>query len=346
MKSRSLHLMLLVGSALLLAACERQIAEIRPPDGTARLRLVHGSAETAALNLVVDGQVLVNGLAPTGISPYTELAAGDHQVKIGLTGSGGTLLQRQITLDEGKDYSFLVSGSLASPEGMLASDTAGIPLPGKVKIRIVHAARNAPPLDVYLTAPGADLSGQGTVVEPFEFGVDTANFPGFVERDPGDYEVRFTQDGTTNVVLGTGTFHAAAGQVLTVVLSHDEAGGLVTRVIDETPGPAASGAFVRVVHAAPTAGPVAVHVTAPGDDLSQPHLFIAPFVYGQDSSTVTFLLPAPGGSTQLEVRFTGVSDLDVLASSGAFDAPAGEGRRVTLQPGPADQLEAVVTPEP
>ncbi|HEX7122403.1 MAG TPA: DUF4397 domain-containing protein, partial [Gemmatimonadaceae bacterium] len=158
---------------------------------------------------------LVNGLAPTGISPYTELAAGDHQVKIGLTGSGGTLLQRQITLDEGKDYSFLVSGSLASPEGMLASDTAGIPLPGKVKIRIVHAARNAPPLDVYLTAPGADLSGQGTVVEPFEFGVDTANFPGFVERDPGDYEVRFTQDGTTNVVLGTGTFHAAAGQVLT-----------------------------------------------------------------------------------------------------------------------------------
>jgi hypothetical protein len=84
------------------------------------------------------------GTASTGISPYVELNEGNHQLAVTITGSGQQLIQRSVTLDGGKDYSFLVSGSLSSPEGVLASDTAGVPIPGKVKIRVLHAARGAP----------------------------------------------------------------------------------------------------------------------------------------------------------------------------------------------------------
>ena len=340
------HLILLA-LALALAGCDSRIAAPRPRPDHARLRLVHGASESSALNLVIDGTPVVQGLASTGISPYVQLKAGNHQLAVTLTGSGQQLMQRSVTLDGGKSYSFLVSGTLASPEGMLASDTAYTPAPGKVKIRVIHAARGAPPLDVYLTPPGADLATATKLIDPFVFGVDTSESPGFVERDPGTWDVRFTDDGTLNVVLDTGPFSTLGGQLITVVLSNSDSLGLVAYVIDETPSTGAQTVFVRVVHAAAAAGPVAVHITEPGADLNLPHLFISPLQFGADSSTVTFLLPVNGqNSTDLEVRFTEVGNLNLVATTGSFNVPLAQRKRVTLQPAPGGGFEAVVTNEP
>lgn len=124
---------------------------------------------------------------------------------------------------------------LAGCEGLV---DAVRPDPGLAKIRVVHAARNAPPLDVYLTAPGASLAEASPLVEPFTFSVDTARLSAYVERNPGDWEVRFTDDGTTHVVLSSGTFTAAAGQLITVRLTDAAGGGLVAGITGETPDPA------------------------------------------------------------------------------------------------------------
>ena len=340
----------LLGAALVLAAmtgCESKVAD--PRDETARIRLVHGSAITTPLNLKVDGQTVLQGVAATQISNYAEVDAGNHTVSVTLEGSGQTLLTRPVTLDKDGEYTMLVSGTLADPEEMIASDTSFIPLPGKAKIRVIHAARNAPPLDVYLTTPGADLATATTLVEPFEFNVaDTTVFPGFAERDPGDWQVRFTSDGTTNVLLDTGPFSALAGQIITVILSHDGNNDLVARIVDETPGVEPDWVAIRVNHAAPAVPAVAVHITAPGLDLNLPHLFIAPFSYGVDSSTVTFLQPPNTPSTfDFEVRFTDVVDFGtVLASSGTISAPIGASKLVTLQPKAGGGVEVVVTDQP
>jgi hypothetical protein len=339
-----------LAACLLLAAvpgCENKVAD--PRDETARIRLVHGSAITNALNLKVDGSTVLQGVAATQISNYAEVEAGSHTISVTLDGSGLTLLTRSVTLDKDGDYTMLVSGTLADPEEMIASDTAFTPLTGKVKIRVIHAARNAPPLDVYLTAPGDDLATASKLVEPFEFNVaDTTVFPGFAERDPGDWQVRFTADGTTNVLLDTGPFTTVAGQIITVILSHDGTNDLVARIVDETPGVEPDWVAIRVNHAAPAVPAVAVHVTTPGLDLSLPHLFIAPFSYGVDSSTVTFLQPPNTATTfDFEVRFTDVTDFDlVLASSGTISAPIGASKLVTLQPKAGGGVEVVVTDVP
>jgi hypothetical protein len=341
---------LLAVSPLLLAglsACETKVAEPRPE--TARIRLVHGAATTAALDLKVDGQVVLQGVAATQISNYADVESGTRSVTVTLAGSATSLVSRSVTLAPDGDYTMLISGTLAQPEDMIASDTAFTPLAGKAKIRVIHAARNAPPLDVYLTAPGADLASASTLVEPFAFNVaDTSSFPSFVERDPGDWQVRFTADGTTNVLLDTGPFAAGAGQIITVVLSHDGNNELVARIVDETPGVEPDWVAIRVNHAAPAVPTLAVHVTPPGLDLSEPHLFIAPFNYGVDSSTVTFLQsPNTPTSFDFEVRFTAVNDFNsVLATSGTISAPIRSSKLVTLQPAPGGGVEVVVTDAP
>lgn len=339
----------LVAACLALAGavgCDNQVAD--PRSDTARIRLVHGAAITTPLSLWVDDEPVQLGVAATQISNYTEVPAGNRTVSVRLSASQ-TLVSRSVTLEKNTDYTMLISGTLANPEDMIASDTAFTPLPGKVKIRVIHAARNAPPLDVYLTTPGEDLATAFKLMEPFEFNVaDTSVFPGFAERGPGDWQVRFTADGTTNVLLDTGPFATLAGQIITVVLSHDGNNDLVARIVDETPGVEPDWVAIRVNHAAPAVPTVAVHVTAPGLDLTQPHLFIAPFNYGVDSSTVTFLQPPNTLTTfDFEVRFTVVDDFSsVLASSGTVSAPIGASKLVTLQPKAGGGLEVVVTDAP
>lgn len=337
-------------AALLLVAgvtaCDNQIAN--PRGDTAMIRLVHGAAVTTPLDLKVDGQVVLAGVLATQISNYAEVDAGDRTISVTVAGSGQTLVSRPVTLEKDGEYTMLISGTLADPEGMIASDTAFIPLPGKVKIRVIHAARNAPSLDVYLTVPGEDLATAFKLVEPFAFNVaDTSMFPGFAERDPGDYQVRFTADGTTDVLLDTGPFAASSGQIITVVLSHDGNNDLIARIVDETPGEAPDRIAVRVNHAAPLEPTVAVHLTDPGQDLNEPHLSISPFYYGADSSTVTFLLP-PNTPTGLdfEVRFTEVGNFTVLASSGTISAPINTAKLVKLQPKAGGGVEVVVTDQP
>ena len=330
-----------------VAGCESKVAD--PRDETARIRLVHGAAITNPLNLKVDGSTVLNSVAATQISNYAEVDAGSHTISVTVDGSGLTLLTRSATLAKDGDYTMLVSGTLADPEDMIASDTAFTPLTGKVKIRVIHAARSAPPLDVYLTAPGDDLATASKLVDPFDFNVaDSTVFPAFAERDPGDWQVRFTADGTTNVLLDTGPFTTTSGQIITVVLSHDGNNDLVARMVDETPGVTPDWVAIRVNHAAPAVPVVAVHVTTPGLDLNEPHLFIAPFNYGVDSSTVTFLQPPNTPTTfDFEVRFTDVNNFgNVLATSGTVSAPIRSSKLVTLQPKAGGGVEVVVTDAP
>lgn len=333
-------------ATLAVAACDNKIAE---PGETALIRLVHGSSTTSALDLKVDGQVVLQGVTATQISNYAEVGAGDRTVSVTLAGSSQVLVSRPVTLEKDGQYTMFVSGTLAEMESMIGPDSAFIPHPTKVKIRVIHAARYAPPLDVYLTAPGDGLATAAKLIDPFEFNVaDSSDFPDFVERDPGDWQVRFTEDGTTTVVLDTGPFTTTAGQIITVVLSHDGNNDLVARIVEVIPGVTPDWVAIRVNHAAPAVPSVAVHITSPGLDLAEPHLFIAPFNYGVDSSTVTFLQP-PNTPTSFdfEVRFTEVDNFaTILATSGTISAPIGGSKLVTLQPKAGGGVEVVVTDAP
>jgi hypothetical protein len=108
----------------------------------------------------------------------------------------------------------------------VTADTGVVPAPGKVLLRVVHAAPHAEPLDVYLTTAGASLGGATPMVDPFVYGVGSSSgSPGYVERDPGTYLFRFTRDGTHDVVLSSDQVSVAAGQVETAILFESDSAG-------------------------------------------------------------------------------------------------------------------------
>jgi hypothetical protein len=75
-------------------------------------------------------------------------------------------------------------------------------------------------VDIYITAPGADLAGE----TPALSGVDFGDVSGYIEAPAGDYQVRVTPAGSTTVVIDSGTLTLASGQIRTAV-AVDAAGG-------------------------------------------------------------------------------------------------------------------------
>jgi hypothetical protein len=75
-------------------------------------------------------------------------------------------------------------------------------------------------VDIYVTAPGADLETTIPLLANVEFG-DVADY---IEAPAGDYQVRVTPAGTKTVVIDSGTLALSIGQVRTAI-AVDAAGG-------------------------------------------------------------------------------------------------------------------------
>jgi hypothetical protein len=223
-----------LGLVLLLAACSGDPTAATPsPTATARLRVVNATAGPP-ISVAIDGQLAIQEVATMVPSSYIGVPAGDHTLEVRSAEHGTVLGSRAVTFQKDSAYTVVAPPGRGS-DPLVAIDTGAVPAAGKVKLRVVHAAPDAPGLDVFLTEDGADLASAFPYVTPFVYGVGTSDeAPGYVEREPGTYQVRFTRAGTRDVLLDTGPLAADAGQVFSVLLiqqSDTLGGGLAIQVL-------------------------------------------------------------------------------------------------------------------
>jgi hypothetical protein len=114
----------------------------------------------------------------------------------------------------------IASGLAADIEPLVLEDDNSAPAAGNVRVRAVHGAPSAPAVDIYITAPGADLSTETPTLSNVQF----RGASDYIEAPAGDYQVRVTPAGTKTVVIDSGTLGLASGQVRTAV-AVDAAGG-------------------------------------------------------------------------------------------------------------------------
>ena len=88
-------------------------------------------------------------------------------------------------------------------------------------MRAVNAATVAGNVDVYVTAPGADI----LTIPPTFAGLAPRAASAYIERAAGTVQVRFTTAGTKTVVRDVSIAALATGAIRTVVLLEAAAGG-------------------------------------------------------------------------------------------------------------------------
>lgn len=243
-----------------------------------QVRALHASPDAPAVNIWVNG---APALTNVDFGVGSGFLAGVEEVNVQVEGifpgddpavldADAVVIEADLSLDYNTDYSILAVNNVVDEEGnitirplIIANPSDERLTPGSFFAQVVHASPSAPPVDVYVTTPGADLDASAPVNE------EALAFEGYTPRLEvlaGNYQIRVTLAGDPDtVVYDSGELPLAAGADLLIAAVQnvglgDSAVQLVA--LDGT-------GFLTLYDAATPAAAVAVHLSpdAPAVDI-------------------------------------------------------------------------------
>ncbi|MEL6367939.1 MAG: DUF4397 domain-containing protein, partial [Pseudomonadota bacterium] len=160
------------------------------------------------------------GLAFPDFTDFVSVAPGTYNVKVTPAGDAGTIvIDTDLNLTVGSESSVYATDLLASiaPQ-VLADDRRSVAT--QAQVRILHGSPAAGAVDIFVTAPGTDITTVTPNFADVEFGDET----GYVQLAAGTYTVTVTPTGTTTAAIGPIDITIDAGGIYTAV-ARDAAGG-------------------------------------------------------------------------------------------------------------------------
>ena len=265
LQSRMLRMLFLLAftsmATVSFTACSDDDEGVVTPQPTsgAMLRVVHMSYDAPAVDIWVDGSKAVSNLAYGMSSGYAEVPAGSRNVRVVPAGqTSPVVLEADLTVAEGQKLTVFATDQLSRITPVVATDAAPS---GKARVRLVHAAPDAPAVDVKVG------NGNGAALFSAVSFKDATNY---IDVDGGSYDLAVTAHGSTAEVVVLGGVTLENGKVYTVVArgtldGTDSAPFEVRAFIDDASGAAYADlmpatAMVKVVHASPDAPAVDLYV--------------------------------------------------------------------------------------
>jgi len=181
----------------------------------ASFRVIHDSPDAPAVDIVVNDSFdapLVANLSYPEYTPFVDVPADTYNVKVAVAGTQTAVIDANLTLPANFLGSVYAVNTLANIEPLILVDDKRR-VATEAKIRLVHGAPSAPNVDIYVTAPDADIES----VEPAFSNVAFKAETGYVSLAEGTYQVRITPTGTKTVVIDTQAITLNAGGIYTAV---------------------------------------------------------------------------------------------------------------------------------
>ena len=179
---------------------------------TAEVRFMHASPGAGDVSVVVGGETILSEVSFSGdivnptVSDYEEISVGtDTEIEV-QDASGATVLSTTAgaaNLEEDNQYTIIVAGTPSAesaPRAIALRDQFRDDLgDSQIGLHLVHGAAMPGAVDIYLNAPGTDLTQEELITEDFQFGEDF----------PGEFAGQFapqalSENGSVLVVTPTG----------------------------------------------------------------------------------------------------------------------------------------------
>jgi hypothetical protein len=225
---------------LVVAGCKISTINYFPPH-PASIRVVNLMPETAAIDVQVGGQPAFS--AATSFS-------------VNVTGSAASLISFSYNLAGEQPYTLVIYGTLTNPAASLLQEVASAPTNGNIQLSVINAAINQAAIDIYVTAPGVDI----TTVNP-NFG--SVGFNGTslnLAFPPATYQVRITTQGTKTVIYDSGGTVLTPNIALSFIVYSKGSGVLVNAMALQSQGPGGAldsiYAQIKDMNGAPVVGAV------------------------------------------------------------------------------------------
>lgn len=195
------------------------------PELSAEVRIIHASPDAPNVDVLADGNTVsgLNDLAfntATGLS-FFRTGSFEFTVNAALPGdASATVLTVPATFENDKEYNVIAVGDTASIEAVLIVNDETEVGAGNVRAQVLHAAPDAPTVDVYLTAVDAAIADEQPLAT-----LSFKDFTGQVEVPAGTYRIRVAAAGTTTVVFDSGALDLAMGADLLISATQNVGAG-------------------------------------------------------------------------------------------------------------------------
>ncbi len=294
----------IVISTMLLTGCSNDDND----NETSSVRIIHASADAPPVDIKLNNAVAVPGLDYPESTGFVNIAAGTYDVAVDAIVPGGNLeviTVNDINFAEDQRYTVVAIGDTTSISEFVAEESAATPAADEVAISVLHAATSVQGanVDVYVTAPGADITGlDANFSFDFKGQFDAGALPA------AEYQIRVVANNdTANPAYDSGTVDLSSfgGQKLLLlavntVNSTTKAASPVklvaytdTAQVELVDTRTTSGA--RIVHLSPDAGTVEVFASSTALGNASPLELISSFVYTDTFPGVNSYEPVPQG---------------------------------------------------
>ena len=251
------RLLILVPLALLVVAggCKVRTINYFPPH-PASVRVINLLPEAPAIDVQIDGSPAFSGVAFQSLTGYQSYDNKTTNVSVSLAGRTTPLISFSVPLAGEQPYTIVVFGTLSNTSATMLAEVANAPTNGNIQLAMFNAAINNASFDVYVTAPGVDISQLNPNYTFVSYNGVSLN----LAFAPGTYQVRITQQGTKTVIYDSGGTALTPNIALTMIAYSKGSGVLVNAVVLESRGGSTQldSVFARTkaVNAAPVIGAV------------------------------------------------------------------------------------------
>lgn len=212
----------------LLYVCAAALAAVglaMAQDSNARVRIVHASPDAPAVDIYVNGGIVLENLPFREYSEYLSLPAGTYTVEIKVTGTSTVVKQLSVPVQAGKDYTAIAVGYAGGNQPgfdvMLLEDDNSAPADGRIKLRVAHTAPGAPAVDIYVTTPFETLMGKEAVLKNVPFKAAS----GYLSVPIGMYQARVAVAGTKTIAIDSHRLVTWGGMIRTIIAVDNKGGG-------------------------------------------------------------------------------------------------------------------------
>lgn len=172
------------------------------------VRVLQSSPNISPVDVKINDQKIISNAEWKSFSGYQTIDAGRKLIGINDASSGNTLFNNSFDFGREQSHTLIVSNRLPNVEPLIVVDDTIAPLTGQVKLRFVHTALNVEPVDIYITAFGADIATATPRFTSFAFKSASTT----MQLNAGFYQLRVTRAGTKTVLFDSERRELVSGE--------------------------------------------------------------------------------------------------------------------------------------
>lgn len=171
-----------------------------------QLRIGHFSPDAPAVNVHIDGELLLEDVSFGMLTEHIDVDAGSYDVEIVPAAGGDAVIDTTVEIESDTSHTVLAIGAVADIEALVLTDEQPSVDTDAARIRFVHLAPDAPAVDV--------LAGGTPLIEHVAFG--DGSMPATIDATTYDIDVQASSSGDAVLRLTDVNFDGATSYTVFV----------------------------------------------------------------------------------------------------------------------------------